>query len=1009
MCIKSKLGVIMVTLSVASFADDTDESDPVQEPRTYSWCNDYGTRLITDAENWMIQKSDPHEYGIPTIIDTIDSFDGDSAYLTNGTFEAKNFIMGRWSNVPATLNISNGVFAIADNVTIARYDSAAMVNVYGGYFNAKSVSVGHWESGNASLNVYGGEVSVTGGWPGSISIGVQSKSRGDMRIVDGKVTAGSTVQIGYSDLTKYGGPSADTASTLTVEGGEMSVTDGGINVGAADEGINGGGHLMVKGGALNVSGNVNIVTSSNGWGQVDFSGGKVTIDGNTYIGNHPYGKHAVLNISNCELDCADISISRECSSELNISHASLNVNCINKDLNAPASAYVKVFIDGGTLIAKSDQSYFLSSSNEIVFGPDGMIMDTDGHNITVQAYAAITGLGGITKKGEGKLELIANSFGYAGTYVAHGPIVVEQGTLRMPANQTIYCTATRVADGAELDLNGSTIVIVTKKVAKSVWTNAAGDADATNPINWTSDIVFFDASGNEIPSIAETIQGVLPTEDTVVRIPLNSAQPSNMSDLSVYELDYVTSADLSLINDMGATYDEYVASSLVIAGNLKIDNKLNSVLKSAAVWYDPSDMSTLVIGEETTFTGDSLTYSYLPVTQIVNKGTAGTALNGYTRDKDDNCMYTIFCNADDSPFNLPTLFFTNVVKTVVNNDGNNEEKGQTAGFVSSNGSITTTNNQDRAFFTVTRGVAGELHAISSAGVNNYWSGDDQNYWGFGSFGKWMHANITNQNWDYGLGTSDFGYVDLWNNSCVSYERLKDKVVTGNIYSGNEHAWKGEATYVLPGDTLTLENRISYGSRLIYGGRNKVSYLGESLFFDKTLSDTATRAIGGYLAGKWLGETDAAPEIGETSISILKLENATVDFDNAPVAIGALGGSGAIAKANGVTVARKLFFDLDADGEMPKIEIDCAVEASRANVECSEALYAAMLAPGAPKTVVLVEAPEINFGASRHIECERTGHLFIVYKKTETRTVGEETVTVDVLTLKRDNGFTISIR
>ncbi|MBO7687472.1 MAG: tyrosine-protein phosphatase, partial [Kiritimatiellae bacterium] len=453
------------------------ESNAAADPLSLKWDNNAGDFRIANGGNWYIDKSDPRDYRTPRIIDDC-TFEG-NATVTLGMdeeFFAKSLYFGNWGS-PATITVTNGTFEVANDVTIGHYGANAAFNIYDGEVTVKRFIVGNWGShDNNTLNVYGGNVVLTGEgspWPGTLVLGLQTESRGDMLVKDGTVTVNGGAKVGFSNLLNIGGPSADYNSSITIDGGSLAVS-GTIDVADSDSGSGGGGgRVYVKSGSLSTTGDLNISASADSWGQVDITGGKATVGGTIRVGNNASAQHAVLNVAGGELDANEISVARQCDGTLYITDGGVvSANQIQKAQGAPAEASPKVFIDGGTIVAKKATGLFFASVDSVTIGAGGAAFDTAGYDVTIEACRGISGIGSFTKKGLGTLEVKADSFGIHCDWKVRGRIVVEAGTLKLPANQTIYCEGTQVADGASLNLNGSTIVVVTKKVVESLWTNA---------------------------------------------------------------------------------------------------------------------------------------------------------------------------------------------------------------------------------------------------------------------------------------------------------------------------------------------------------------------------------------------------------------------------------------------------------------------------------------------------------------------------------------------------------
>ena len=853
---------------------------PGRDKLSFRWDNDTGTSRIADDGNWYVHETNPKERDEVTIIDSAES-DGTFQYLDEGdVFEVKDVIFGRNSSNPSVVDISNGTMRVANLLTLGRYGQSTVFNVFGGSVEAKALAVGNWGSHNRNtMTISGGEVLVRGGnWPGALTLGLQTESRGNLTISGGTLTACNTVNVGFANIRKFGSPE-EFNNSITVEGGVFSVT-GNVEVANSDgHGDGSAGLVAVKGGLMDVQGELNIAVSTNAWGEVDVSGGNLTVSGNIRVGNHAQAVHAALNITGGEVDCGELSVARQCSADLIVKDATVRAKIINKSQSAPAEAVPTAYLDNATIVAKQGYDYNFSSFEKVEVGAGGLVYDTDGHDVKIQAFRAMTGVGGLTKDGEGKLEIVANSFGFPGDFKLRGDIVVNAGTLKLPKGQTFYVTDTRVAEGATLDLNGSTVVLVDKKLVRSIWTNATGDGDATNGANWETVVSFSEReTGTDLPELTETLN-VVPGAETTVRLPYELPRPTNLDPETVGSVTVVaTDVDgLSLVIDYGATYDSYGSvGSLTAAGTrVKIANSLNGLLKSAVGWYDPSEASTRKVNEDGTVNG------------LANKGTLGTALDfepmGGTTDK------TMPVTGKPDEWLLDGILFETV------------NRGFKTPYASALAG-------DKTFVGVDRHIDGEWYPfLANADGTFSWIGAAE-LWG-SKFRYFVSA-------DWGETLNPSGAPGTENKDTIRSFRVASKALSAEIYYGADGKTYGAATDVVEG-LISDPMRLCMGERSWWNGNAQHGYVGESLAFDNALSDGAVAAVRDYLAVKWLG---AEPQVtlSPTVLADLALEGATVDFDDADVSVGRLGGWGAVENASGLTVTGGFSLGLTDEGSVPTI-------------------------------------------------------------------------------------------
>ena len=921
---------------------------PDRDPLTFKWDNNGGTYKLADGDNWYVSglPSDNRQRGTPAIIDTAIFENHSYASLDEGAkFFARSLELKRWGGI-ARLDITNATFRTAEVLRIGASGGSSEVNIYDdAEVEAGFVEVSFWNSfENCTLNVYGGALTANApDWTGApIIVGKQAsadneKVRGVMNVSGGVVTSVGDIKVGYG--ATGGAASRESASRLDISGGKVV----GNSLGVAEFQSSAAGLVSVSGGELSLSGDLNISGKSQSWGEVAVSGGSITVPGTIRVGNHADALHSVFVISGGTVDVGTLSVARDCDGTVSLTGGKLYATKIEQSSSAPAAAVSCIYSDGGEIVAKSDNDSFMTRLDDVSLGAGGLTIDDAGCTVKLTSTCTFSGVGGITKKGSGTVKLDS-------TYNAHGVIAVKEGTLRLPANATIYCEGTNVAQGATLNLNGATIVIVTKKIVSSVWTNAGGDGDTMNPQNWRSDVAYFGEDGEEIPALAAAYDFVSPSLETSVRIPVGPDMPSNVSGLNVASLSYVVDSDVSFIISFDSTYDEYEAGDIVATGEVKVLNSLNGLLKAADAWYDPSDAVTLTIGDDGF------------VSAVANKGYRGSAMDAKRRSSSGAAVVS----ADEFRINgLNTLVFTN-----------------NYGYTSAEKLGTLDDDQPRALFAVSaRQVIGDFAAtvegdpehnsaevmgieIANAGFTGAdqpgYCGLDQVNWGNRAR---MHVvkddGEEKSDYEASFGSSPEGRpivltLNAKATSASSAERY---------WSDNDHIFKrntNEVTYqkLVGGADMGVD----YGWRAQWNCKSK-GRLGEALAYKRDLSDAASEAVEKYLAAKWLGDESAVAVASATEIERLFLEDAKVDFDGADVVVGTLGGFGEIVNAKSMDI-RTLSFEYDAEKSCAAISFAGDLNISETEVTISPALFAAVKAVNEPVSL-LETSGKIVAGNRRH--------------------------------------------
>ena len=831
------------------------ESSVVDEPHELKWDNAVGDYRLGTGGNWYVNNTDPRVRETPGTGDTCLYESKYAALLEGDEINVKEFIASIWGSA-AYYDITNGTIRTTGDFVVGRWGGGCVANMYGGEVEAyKFVVCQAGAYDNCRMNVYGGTITALGGgWPGALGICVQGSGRGEMYIYGGEVTANNTVQVGYADgLSDHGGPSAETASKLVVDGGKLDVTAGSIQI-ADSNGGSSAGRLVVSSGTLTAAGDMNIAASTAAWAQVDITGGKATVGGTIRVGNNANAQHAVLNVAGGELDANEISVARQCDGTLYITDGGVvSANQIQKAQGAPAGASPKVFIDDGTIVAKKDTGLFFASVDSVTIGEGGAAFDTAGYNVTIEACRGISGIGSFTKKGSGTLEVKGDSYGIHCDWKVRGKIIVEAGTLKLPANQTIYCEGTQVADGATLNLNGSTIVVVTMKITESLWTNATGDGNASNPSNWRSTIKYFDENGAEVTAIEESLDGILPTADTDVKVPLDCVHP-DMSGISV--------KSTSLYGAAGTQH---------LRGVVQVP----AVAKEAKCWFDFDDVSTVTLAEG----------SDVNLASIANKGTA----------KDTFASAVVYGKSEardprygDNGFNGRKV----MLQTDIDEVDGESSKGMRTEELGLEG------DHDRTLVVVCR---------RGPDLPNYGLGIESDMWD----DKKGHFRIRRHEWDsnceytgiawdndkqelalrplsIGIGQDPTGWVVRMFQS--EKQAGEECLLTSRAYSETN----GETIRTVYATNLNTQAsaRLYMGYRLLYDSPSR-GQIAEAFYFDRALTTAEQAALQSYLAVKWLTPCDSA----NIPSDVLLEDGATLDFGGGTWTFDTVKGSGTIGTAN----------------------------------------------------------------------------------------------------------------
>ncbi len=693
-------------------------------------------------------------------------------------------------------------------------------------------------------------------------------SKGGVRVAYGTGSKGSLNVYGgivENDGEFIAGQGADSAARVVINGGALVNNSNRIIFGHGNDAqtyveINGGAvsnlveHIYIGGGIPAADWNGNVETgNADTYTKFVMAGGTVYAKENIYAGAWT-SADTVINGGLLEAEGAIVigewDMAGDRTTTLTVNGGTLFATRVVKTYSGKGPTTV-LNINGGTFKAKADRDDYFENCGNLVITGDGLGFDTDGHNVVAHYHGATySGDGGITKKGLGTLTL-------RGTYALTGKIKVEAGTLVLPGNQTIYCEGTEVADGATLELNGSTIVTVAKKVVSSVWTNASGDGNAANAANWRSHIKYFFEDGTEKEDLSAVLDGVLPTADSDVTIPASSAVRPDMSGLTVKSVTFVATGDVSLRGD--CTVPE--------------------IVKSAKAWYNFDDSASV------TMEGG------IPV-GVANKGTAGDALDLVLYHPEEYRRKPAY--GLSSHYGRDVMSFTN-----------------SYGFVSKN-AAGIVGDADRTLVAVSLRIRNTYPTFNDDGTPKEGEYEQQMFplgiekvggnWQSGEFrlGQWVGSSnldyddstVTRPDWMtqalQGLRNIDPDEYAIWAMSSA------ERTVSGSVMT-ESHGVENATSVTVGSNGTSEEAKLFVGMRQLYDSPS-AGELAEAMMFDKALSDEELAAVRAYLHTKWFTPFD-----GTTVPSNLSLENgARIDFGGGSWTFDTITGTGTIGNAN-VTV------------------------------------------------------------------------------------------------------------
>ncbi len=309
----------------------------------------------------------------------------------------------------------------------------------------------------------------------------------------------SPVQSRFSSITVGSGSGG--RSTLVQTAGTLLGTSLTLNSGFTGSGP---GNVNLSGGLLSITGNANLssqVAGDNIWSTVTVSGyGTLSITGTLFhTGNPSAGRYAagrVVQIGGTVTVTGPINLARTTAGntalrrgEYNLDGGVLTVSQITEDVGT--DTFGTFNFNGGTLKPSANSLVFLQGLNRANIRNGGALIDTNGSAVTIAQdllHSDISGDdpsdGGFTKSGAGKLTLTGNN-----SY--NGDTTINAGTLSLATVNPADDQASMViATGATLEL--------THGAAETVGRLFIGNA--VQPAG-TYEAVGNPGSGTEIPQI----------------------------------------------------------------------------------------------------------------------------------------------------------------------------------------------------------------------------------------------------------------------------------------------------------------------------------------------------------------------------------------------------------------------------------------------------------------------------------------------------------------------------
>ena len=400
----------------------------------------------------------------------------------------------------------------------------------------------------------------------------------------------------------------------------------------------------------------------------------------------------------------------------------------------------------------------------------------------------------------------------------------------------------------------------------AVWANETGDGEETNPANWTCR----DADG-------VVIWDALPSANTVVTVPYSTSMPD-------------------------ATKFDHASLVMSISGTVAPRGTciVPDVMKEAIAWYDLDDTKTVAATVEGVFTS------------IVNKGTAGSDLDGELFSEDQRAAYGLATTAAGRN----VLSLTNAF-----------------GFVSKSASGIS-GDQDRTIIAVSRRLENvypktdkpeefynELFPIGLEYPDEHWGVThgqfriaDTIYGMSLAYGNGVNADDQSQIVSATLSNFPRPASGDWQ----IYSMMADNMTVSATRVGEDGVIVAATPAVSNGLGTDGASKIYVGIRRQYASTS-AGEIAEAMVFDKALSGAELDEVRAYLAEKWL----ASPEVDMASLPAniaFEGENAVYNLGGGSWTFDGIAGAGTISNAN-VTVTDAITITVNSDGTIDPLVID----------------------------------------------------------------------------------------
>lgn len=551
--------------------------------------------------------------------------------------------------------------------------------------------------------------------------------------------------------------------------------------------------MMTSGSWTNSGGEFNL--GYNGVGQMTMTGGTMVMANWVIVGRSTLGQLSIQGGDMNLINNADLNIGYNTGSTGIVTLAGGTLTARSITRNTGNNGYATLIANGGVFIPANNGQNIVANMQVAQLGTKGLTVDTAGLNVSMsQVFSDYPDAAGrLVKTGAGTLTL-------SGANAYSGSTVISNGVLKLGVANALNNASSIIVAGGTLDLGTFTVTNNTVSLETGVISNGALRA----------------------ASLAITGQGFVQHGATLTVTDSLTKSGSGTAEL----------------------YDNYgYSGSTFVNGGVLSLAPVPAVMTNCLAWFDASDSGTLSTNASGT------------VTNWVNKGSAGAALNAIPQ-------------ASTGPKVLQNDLNGRAVLSLANVKG-----------LWTRNNIGIIGGQDRTMLAVgCRTTSGDFY-IAGMGANSSY-----NYFGMIS----RSAGLS---------------YDLWNNSIKHPGQPENFHVICDFTLASSN---GTACLISNGvfstqsgalQPNTTDTPLYLGSNPSWANSGK---LAEVIVFNRALTEQERTTVERYLKVKWFG----SPTVLPTTTTVAVAPGATLNLNGNSVSVAGLSGAGSVTNGT-LTVTASL--------------------------------------------------------------------------------------------------------